>query len=287
MAAAGAESALPAHRTRGDGVQADRPRTCRRSSASPIIAERHFRTRTPGRRRPDRLPRLQLRTSPSVPAPPASRSTTSSRRKSGRGGATACGRSASCCTGVLTALPFEDDWYRVAARRTRTTSATRTSTNSAAQQLDPAFLAEQRGKAGPIVGALARLAEPGGRRRTSPIMLAAAAKVRAARPDVRFLVAAFNERQAATARAAMAAEPGLPVEVHVGRTPEIIELADACISVSGSVSLELMYRAKPTVIVYRDHAPAALARAAVRRAAVLHPGQPAREGGTVPGVRHA
>src|SRR5262249_17044846 len=43
----------------------------------------------------------------------------------------------------------------------------------------------------------------------------------------------------------------LPVQIHVGRTPEIIELADACLAVSGSVSLELMYRAKPSVIVYR------------------------------------
>ena len=45
--------------------------------------------------------------------------------------------------------------------------------------------------------------------------------------------------------------PGVPAEVHVGRTPEIIELADCCIAVSGSVSLELMYRRTPAVIVYR------------------------------------
>ena len=45
-----------------------------------------------------------------------------------------------------------------------------------------------------------------------------------------------------------------PVEVHVGRTPEIIELSDCCIAVSGSVSLELMCRRKPTVIVYRLNA---------------------------------
>ena len=70
------------------------------------------------------------------------------------------------------------------------------------------------------------------------------------RPDTRFLVAAFNERHAAATHA-MAAAAGLPVEIHTGLTPEIIELADACIAVSGSVSLELMFRAKPTVIVYR------------------------------------
>ncbi len=45
--------------------------------------------------------------------------------------------------------------------------------------------------------------------------------------------------------------PNLPIEIHVGRTPEIIELSCACLSVSGSVSLELLYRRKPSVIVYR------------------------------------
>jgi lipid-A-disaccharide synthase len=44
---------------------------------------------------------------------------------------------------------------------------------------------------------------------------------------------------------------GLPAEVHVGRTPEVIESADACVAVSGSVGLELMTRLKPTVVVYR------------------------------------
>ncbi len=33
---------------------------------------------------------------------------------------------------------------------------------------------------------------------------------------------------------------GIPVEVCVRRTPELIHLADCCMSVSGSVSLELL-----------------------------------------------
>jgi lipid-A-disaccharide synthase len=49
----------------------------------------------------------------------------------------------------------------------------------------------------------------------------------------------------------VASNAAFPVSVHVGRTPEIIEVCDASIAVSGSVSLELMYRAKPTVVVYR------------------------------------
>jgi lipid-A-disaccharide synthase len=49
----------------------------------------------------------------------------------------------------------------------------------------------------------------------------------------------------------MLAGSGLPVEVHVGRTPDVIESADACVAVSGSVGLELMCRLKPTVVVYK------------------------------------
>ena len=45
----------------------------------------------------------------------------------------------------------------------------------------------------------------------------------------------------------------LPIELFVGKTPEIIEASKAVISVSGSVSMELLYRAKPTVIVYRTN----------------------------------
>jgi lipid-A-disaccharide synthase len=44
---------------------------------------------------------------------------------------------------------------------------------------------------------------------------------------------------------------GVPVEVHVGRTPEIIDLAACCVAVSGSVGLELLNKAKPSVVVYK------------------------------------
>jgi lipid-A-disaccharide synthase len=86
--------------------------------------------------------------------------------------------------------------------------------------------------------------------RNIPEMLRAARRVHAARPDTRFLVAAFNEHQAEMARTEVA-RWRMPVDVHVGRTPEIIELAECCIAVSGSVSLEMMYRRTPAVIVYR------------------------------------
>ena len=152
-------------------------------------------------------------------------------------------------TGVLTSLPFEDAWYR--ERRVNTHYVGHPYFDELGrQQLDSVFLAEQRRKPGTRIAIL-----PGSRNKevaaNGEMMVDAAKQIHAARPDVRFLVAAFNARQADAMRAIL--PPSLPAEVHVGRTPEIIELAENCIAVSGSVSLELMVRAKPTVIVYKLH----------------------------------
>jgi lipid-A-disaccharide synthase len=149
---------------------------------------------------------------------------------------------------VLTALPFEEAWYRRRGVNTRYVGHPYFD-ELAEQRPDPRFLLEQRGAGRPVVGLL-----PGSRNQevqlNLPMMLAAAAKVAAARPDVRFLVAAFNDRQADAARRALAGT-GLDAEVHVGRTPEVIELATACIAVSGSVGLEMLARKTPAVVVYR------------------------------------
>ncbi len=150
--------------------------------------------------------------------------------------------------GVLTALPFEEEWYRSRGVATRYVGHPYFD-ELAAQRLDADFLAAERAKGGPVVALL-----PGSRNReveaNFPVMLAAAARVHDGRSGVRFVVASFNERQRAVAEG-MAAGSGLPIEFHDGRTPEIIELADCCLSVSGSVSLEMMYRLKPAVIVYK------------------------------------
>lgn len=149
---------------------------------------------------------------------------------------------------VLTALPFEEEWYRRRGVNTHYVGHPYFD-ELAAQTLDPAFLLEQRGHGRPVVALL-----PGSRNQevaaNFPLMVAAAWRIAAARPDVRFLVAAFNDRQAEAARG-MLAGSGLPAEVHVGRTPEVIELAEACVAVSGSVGLEMLYRLKPTVVVYK------------------------------------
>jgi lipid-A-disaccharide synthase len=46
------------------------------------------------------------------------------------------------------------------------------------------------------------------------------------------------------------AASGLAIEVFVRRTAELIHLSDCCMAVSGSVSLELLYHSRPTVILY-------------------------------------
>jgi lipid-A-disaccharide synthase len=73
--------------------------------------------------------------------------------------------------------------------------------------------------------------------------------IRQEAPDVRFAVAAFKPYQAEMARE-MIEEAGLPIEICVGKTPELMRVADCAMSVSGSVSLELLYHTTPTVILY-------------------------------------
>jgi lipid-A-disaccharide synthase len=149
---------------------------------------------------------------------------------------------------VLTALPFEEDWYRSRGVRTQYVGHPYFD-EIAGQTLEPKFLAEQRAKPGEVVALL-----PGSRTQevtaNGAMMLAAAERIVAARPGTRFLVAAFKEKQAALVRGMLAGR-SLPVEVHVGRTPEIIELCQCCVAVSGSVGLELLVRRKPAAVVYR------------------------------------
>jgi lipid-A-disaccharide synthase len=155
---------------------------------------------------------------------------------------------------VLTALPFEDEWYRQRGVQTHYIGHPYFD-DLAQQRLDESFLAAQQQRGGTIITLL-----PGSRNQevlaNAPLMLAVAERIHAAEPSCRFAVAAFNTPQASMIRQLLTGA-GLPIEVHVGRTPELIELAHCCLAVSGSVSLELLYRLKPSVIIYKV-APAGL-----------------------------
>lgn len=150
---------------------------------------------------------------------------------------------------VLCSLPFEEPWYR--ARGVAAEYVGHPFFDELPrQQLDPAFLARQRAQGGTVIGIL-----PGSRNQEVRLnlqsQLRAADLIHRAHPETRFLVACYKEPHREMVEAARGQFPALPLEICVHRTPEIIEASKACISVSGSVSLELLYRAKPTVIVFR------------------------------------
>ncbi len=149
---------------------------------------------------------------------------------------------------VLCGLPFEETWFR--EHGCNATLVGHPFFDEVDEQpLDEQFMSRLRDEPGPLVVIL-----PGSR--TQEVehnldgLLRAAEKIRAEVADARFAVAAFKSSHAEFARKKIA-HSGLPLEVHVGRTPELIRLADCCISVSGSVSLELLYHTKPTVILYQ------------------------------------
>ncbi len=149
---------------------------------------------------------------------------------------------------VLCTLPFEEAWYRERGVPAHYVGHPYFD-ELPAQQLDAGFLAEQRAHSGPVVGLL-----PGSRtqevERNLPTLIRAAAHVHAERPDVRFLMACFRPAQRQLADDHLR-NARLPITTYTGRTPEIIHLAQACAAVSGSVSLELLYQQKPSVVVYR------------------------------------
>jgi lipid-A-disaccharide synthase len=148
---------------------------------------------------------------------------------------------------VLCGLPFEARWF--AERGCRAVFVGHPYFDEVRrQQLDERFLEKYRDDARPLVTIL-----PGSR--TQEVthnlqhFLRAARLVRARVPSARFAVACFKPRQAQIAREAVA-NCGLDIEVFVRRTGELIQLATCCMAVSGSVSLELLYHTKPTVIQY-------------------------------------
>jgi lipid-A-disaccharide synthase len=150
---------------------------------------------------------------------------------------------------VLCSLPFEASWFK--RHGCNATYVGHPYFDEVREQrLDEQFLERESNKKGPTVAIL-----PGSR--TQEVLhnlhwlLKAAESARRRVPDVRFTLACFKSSQAALARRiARESAPSLPLEIHVGRTPELIQAADCSMAVSGSVSLELLYHAKPTVILY-------------------------------------
>jgi len=152
---------------------------------------------------------------------------------------------------VLCCLPFELDWYRrrnVAARYVGHPFFDEV----AEKRLDIGFLGRLRptDADSPIVGIL-----PGSRKmeieRNFAVQVHVMHELHRRHPQVQFLVACLREEHRG-ACAAWLAQTGLllPVRFEAGKTSEIIELSDVCLMVSGSVSLEVLARHTPAVVIY-------------------------------------
>jgi len=153
---------------------------------------------------------------------------------------------------VFCGLPFEAEWYSE-----RGVSAECVGhpffDEIADKPLDASFLSAHRSHPGDPVRTVAIL--PGSRNgevhANWPIQVRVMQELRRWIPDVRFLVASYKPTQREWCETYLAdANLDLPVEFHVGRTSEIIEVADVALMVSGSVSLELLARRTPAVVLY-------------------------------------
>jgi lipid-A-disaccharide synthase len=147
---------------------------------------------------------------------------------------------------VLSALPFEHDWFLAQGMR---------STLVGHPFFDELDCGPRRGERVDSPRPLVLLL-PGSRSQeiegNFASMIRSAVAVQERVPDARFVVGALNERYARMIRDTIAAErQPVEIEVEVGRTRELISQADVALAVSGSVSLELLAARVPTVIVYR------------------------------------
>lgn len=147
----------------------------------------------------------------------------------------------------LCKLPFEEDWFR--SQGCQATYVGHPYFDELkAQTLDQQFLTQFKNNPQRLVTIL-----PGSRRsevqRNFALQVKAAKLIHREVPDVRFAVASYNEQQAAMA-AKILGSHDLPLTIIPKKTPELIHAATCCLAVSGSVSLELLYHAKPTVMQY-------------------------------------
>lgn len=153
---------------------------------------------------------------------------------------------------VLCSLPFEPGWYHERGVSGAVYIGHPYFDELAERHLDPTFLAEQTSRGGPVIALL-----PGSRtqevRKNIPMMLRAAARVAKERKDVRFVVACLHDRHRELVHELIKGS-GIyldALQIHSARTAELIRLADVAWAVSGSVGLELMVEALPTVVVYK------------------------------------
>jgi len=153
---------------------------------------------------------------------------------------------------ALTNFPFEDKWFRSKGMPS-TLVGHPYFDELDHQKLDMEVVRKIQDSGTTIIGML-----PGSRggelSHNVPTMLQTAEILLAKHPGVRFHFACYKAKQADWVRAKIAEKPrwaSLPIEIHSGNTPEVIEASRFLIAVSGSVSLEFLWRTKPFVTIYQ------------------------------------
>lgn len=153
---------------------------------------------------------------------------------------------------VLSGLPFETEWYRrheidvVRVPHPFFEDVQKHELNAGERD---AIAAKGR-----IVAVL-----PGSRsgeiRKNLPVQLMAVRQLAERHPDVHFPIACYRDKQRRLCEQIVQqdiAENGpLPVELYTALTPEILDAAEMTLMVSGSVSLEVLAREVPAVVLYR------------------------------------
>lgn len=171
---------------------------------------------------------------------------------------------------VLCKLPFEKEWF--AKRNCRAVYVGHPYFDQLHdQQYDQQFLQQ-------IAGASLVTLLPGSRaqevQNNLPLLVESASRIAKAVPEARFAIACYNQKQhdlaveimsargtcvssvsgcqrIALTDATAAGDWGIYADLYAGKTPELMKSATVCLACSGSVSLELLYHRKPSVIIYK------------------------------------
>ena len=152
---------------------------------------------------------------------------------------------------LVCGLPFEPAWYAERGCEEAGVSCVDAGhpffDEVAAAKLDANFLDDRRSSrtVGVLPGSRDREVEANG-----PVLAACVRRLAGLHPGVTFRVAAYKAAQADRCRELFAG-CGPNVEVCENKTGEVIELAECCLFVSGSVSLELLARRTPGVMLYQ------------------------------------
>ena len=153
---------------------------------------------------------------------------------------------------VICALPFEYDWYK--SRGVQATwvghpffdeVAERTLNVETMRQLTPH--PHTRCTVAVLPGSRNHEIE-----KNWPVMLEIIKRVSVSVPSIRWIVGSYRPQQLARCRdMQIASNVSVPIEYFINRTSEVIESGDCCLMVSGSISLELLARKTPGIVLYR------------------------------------